>query len=198
MSVYVPKPTLYERKDIEVLIAYILRKVGAMTKEELMTCTVDRDYIKYFDLQCCLFDMEEKGIITCDKVDGHEICQPTAKSEYLAIELGYSIPQSIKEDTVYYAKKITSHSHLEKAVKCEIIKLEQGYHLYIRFINEIGGADLMELKIFAPTYESAQQMEKKFFSNPAGAYRSVLNSFIQGYLTVSEAEIKKALEDAQI
>ncbi len=195
MSYHVPKLTLYERKDIEVLIAYILRKVGAMTKEELMSCTVDRDYVKYFDLQCCLFDMEEKELITLEKEGDAEICLPTSKSNYLAIELAYSIPLSIREDTVYYAKKITSHSHLEKAVKCEIIKLEQGYHLYIRFINEIGGADLMELKIYAPTYQSAQQMEKKFFSNPAGAYRSVLNSFIQGYLTVSDAEIKETLED---
>ena len=52
----------------------------------------------------------------------------------------------------------------------------------------------MELKIYAPTYESARQMETRFFDNPAGAYRSVVNSFIQGYLTVSEAEIKEALE----
>ena len=135
MNYHVPKFTLSERKDIEVLIAYILRKVGGMTKEELMSCTVDRDYIKYFDLQCCLIDMEDKELITCEKEGEYEVCLPTAKSNYLAIELAYSIPLSIREDTVYYAKKITSHSRLEKSIKCEIIKLEQGYHLYIRFIN---------------------------------------------------------------
>ena len=41
----------------------------------------------------------------------------------------------------------------------------------------------MELKIYAPTKESAEQMEKRVFDNPVGAYRNVLNSFIQGYLT---------------
>lgn len=194
MNIPVPKFVLYEQKDIEVLIAHILRKVGAMTREELISCTVDHDFVKYFDFICCLMDMQEKELIICNSEDKNGLCQPTEKSNYLAIELAYSIPISIREDTVYYAKKITAHSRLEKAVKCEIIKLEQGYHLYIRFINEVGGADLMELKIYAPTYESARQMEMRFFDNPAGAYRSVLNSFIQGYLTVSEAEIKEALE----
>lgn len=194
MSVPVPKFTLYERKDIEVLIAYILRKIGSMTKEELICCTVDHDFVNYFDFICCLMDMQEKELITCETEGKNEICLPTAKGNYLAIELAYSIPLSIREDTLYYAKKITAHSRLEKTVKCEIIKLKQGYHLYIRFINEMGGADLMELKIFAPTYQAAEQMEKRFFDNPAGAYRSVLNSFIQGYLTVSDAEIKEAME----
>ncbi len=195
MNYRVPKITLYEDKEIQILIAHLLRKVGCMSKEELMSCTVDQDFVKYFDFHSCIMNMEEKQLITIEEVDGCEICHPTNQSNYLAIELAYSIPLSIREDAVYYAKKITSHTHLEKAVKCEIIPLEQGYHLYIRFINEIGGADLMELKIYAPTLEAAQHMEKRFFANPAGAYRGVLNSFIQGYLTVSEAELKEAMED---
>ena len=198
MSIPVPKYTLYDRKDIEVLVAYILYKVS-ITKDELMRCTVDHDFVMYFDLICCLFDMEEKGFITCEKVGNDETCLPTAKSEYLAIELAYTIPLSIREDTVYYAKKITSHSRLEKTVKTEIVKVEQGgYQLCIRFINEMGGTDLMELKIYAPTKESAEQMEKRVFDNPVGAYRNVLNSFIQGYLTVSEKEIQEVLDDTKI
>ena len=181
MSIPVPKYTLYDRKDIEVLVAYILYKVGSITKDELMRCTVDHDFVMYFDLICCLFDMEDKGLIICEKAGNDETCLPTAKSEYLAIELAYTIPLSIREDTIYYAKKITSHSRLEKTVKTEIVKVEQGgYQLCIRFINEMGGTDLMELKIYAPTKESAEQMEKRVFDNPVGAYRNVLNSFIQG------------------
>ncbi|MBR4305800.1 MAG: DUF4364 family protein [Ruminiclostridium sp.] len=195
MNYRVPKITLYENREIQILIAHILRKVGSMSKEELMRCTVDQDFVKYFDFHSCIMSMEEKKLITIETIDGCEICHPTNQSNYLAIELAYSIPLSVREDSVYHAKKITSHTHLEKSVKCEIIPLEQGYHLYIRFINEVGGADLMELKIYAPTLEAAQQMEKRFFANPAGAYRSVLNSFIQGYLTVSEAELKEAMED---
>lgn len=196
MIPFVPKYKLYEKKDIEILIAHILRKVGAMTGEELLCCTVDKDIVAYFDFIEALMDMKEKKLISSDSDDLSELCSPTEKSNYLSIELGVYIPLSIREDTVYYAKKLTAHSRLEKAVKCEIIPLEKGYHLYIRFINEMGGADLMELKIFAPTLSAAEQMEKRFFVNPAGAYRSVLNSFINGYLTVSEAEIKEALQNA--
>ena len=116
MSIPVPKYTLYDRKDIEVLVAYILYKVGSITKDELMRCTVDHDFVMYFDLICCLFDMEDKGLIICEKAGNDETCLPTAKSEYLAIELAYTIPLSIREDTIYYAKKITSHSRLEKTV----------------------------------------------------------------------------------
>lgn len=117
MSIPVPKYTLYDRKDIEVLVAYILYKVGSITKDELMRCTVDHDFVMYFDLICCLFDMEDKGLIICEKAGNDETCLPTAKSEYLAIELAYTIPLSIREDTIYYAKKITSHSRLEKTVR---------------------------------------------------------------------------------
>ena len=35
MSIPVPKYTLYDRKDIEVLVAYILYKVGSITKTSL-------------------------------------------------------------------------------------------------------------------------------------------------------------------
>lgn len=196
MNFRAPKLTLYEDKEIQILIAHLLRKVGCMSKEELMRCTVDQEFVKYFDFHSCIMSMEEKKLITVEKTDDCELCHPTNQSNYLAIELAYSIPLSIREDAVYLAKKITAHNHLEKAIKCEIITLEQGgYHLYIRFINEVGGADLMELKIYAPTLEAAQQMERKFFDNPTGAYRGVLNSFIQGYLSVSEAEIKEIIED---
>lgn len=195
MNFRAPKLTLYEDKEIQILIAHLLRKVGCMSKEELMRCTVDQEFVKYFDFHSSIMSMEEKKLITIEKEDDCEICHPTNQSNYLAIELAYSIPLSIREDAVYLAKKITAHTHLEKAIKCEIITLDQGYHLYIRFINEVGGADLMELKIYAPTLEAAQQMERKFFANPAGAYRGVLNSFIHGYLTVSDAELKEAMED---
>ena len=105
MSIPVPTYTLDDRKDIEVLVAYILYKVGSITKDELMRCTVDHDFVMYFDLICCLFDMEEKGFITCEKVGNDETCLPTAKSEYLAIELAYTIPLSIREDTVTMQKR---------------------------------------------------------------------------------------------
>ena len=62
----------------------------------------------------------------------------------------------------------------------------------------MGGTDLMELKIYAPTKESAEQMDMSFFDIPVGSYRNVLNSFIQGYLTVSEKEIQEELDDTKI
>ena len=74
MSIPVPKYTLYDRKDIEVLVAYILYKVGSITKDELMRCTVDHDFVMYFDLICCLFDMEDKGLIICEKAGNDETC----------------------------------------------------------------------------------------------------------------------------
>ena len=55
----------------------------------------------------------------------------------------------------------------------------------------------MELKIFAPTREAAEQMEKRVFDNPVGAYRNVLNSFIEGYLTVSDKEIREVLDNTR-
>lgn len=79
MSIPVPKYTLYDRKDIEVLVAYILYKVGSITKDELMRCTVDHDFVMYFDLICCLFDMEDKGLIICEKAGNDETCLPTAE-----------------------------------------------------------------------------------------------------------------------
>ncbi len=192
---YIPKITLYESKDIRILVAFLLKKIGGMTKEELLCCTVDKEYVRYFDMICCLIEMEEMQLVKCERQDDNEMYYPTAKSNYLAIELADQLPMMLREDALYCAKKITSRMRLESSVKCEIITLDKGYQLYIRFLNEAGGADLMELKIFAPTLESAKSMEKKFFDNPAGAYRGVLNSFIQGYLSVSEKEIQEALDE---
>ena len=59
MSIPVPKYTLYDRKDIEVLVAYILYKVGSITKDELMRCTVDHDFVMYFDLILSLIHISE-------------------------------------------------------------------------------------------------------------------------------------------
>ncbi len=191
---FVPKITLYERKDIEVLTAFLLHKIGAMTKEELLCCTVDKEFVRYFDMICCLIDMEEKELVKCMQEDGEERYYPTAKSNYLSIELADSLPISLREDALYCAKMTTARLRLESSVKCEIIPLEKGFRLYIRFLNETGGEDLMELKIYAPTLEAAEQMQKRFYDNPAGAYRSVLNSFIQDHLPVSDAELREAME----
>ena len=197
MSVPVPKLTLYEEKDIEVLICYILRKVGQMTKEELMCCTVDYDFVLYFDFCLCFDDLKERGIVETEKLpDGDYMVKPTAKSNYLALELANSIPLTIREAAVYYAKKLTAAVKMEKAIKFEIIPLPKGYHFHVRFINELGGDDFMELKLFAPTLNAAEEMERKFINNPIGTYRSVINTFIDGYLTASQQEIQKAMEEA--
>ena len=59
--------------------------------------------------------------------------------------------------------------------------------------------DVQEINDFFADMElSAEQMEKRVFDNPVGAYRNVLNSFIQGYLTVSEKEIQEVLDDTKI
>lgn len=187
-----PKIRLDDKYDIQILVAYLLKQIGFLTLEQLVSITVDDDTVNYFDLVSALGGMEEKAFVEIKKVDNEDCYFPTEKSNFMAVELGEKIPKSIRENTVYYGKKITAREKLEKAIKCEIIKLEQGYHLYIRFINEMGGADLMDLKIYAPTYETAAEMEKRFFDNPTGTYRRVLNGFIQGFLTVSDMELNDA------
>lgn len=197
MNYETPKIRLDESFDIQILIAYLLKEFDKLSLEQLATITVDDDTVNYFDLVSALGGLEDKGLITVEKTKTAEFYSASDKSNYMATELADKIPKSIRENTIYNGKKITAREKMEKAIKCQIIKLEQGYHLDIRFINEMGGPDLMDLKIYAPTYETAEQMEKRFFDNPTGTYRRVLNGFIQGFLTVSEIELNDALQNSK-
>ena len=49
----------------------------------------------------------------------------------------------------------------------------------MRFLNEINGGELMNLKIYAPDFEQAKQMRERFYEKPSEIVTKIMNTFIK-------------------
>ena len=99
-------------------------------------------------------------------------------SEY---EFYQRIPLSIRGKSIEYGKYVLKMADLERSIICRIQRgnFNGPCYLTVKFINEVDGSDLMDLKIYAPDFEQAKQMRERFYEKPSDIVTKIMSMFIR-------------------
>ncbi|MCL2697377.1 MAG: DUF4364 family protein [Oscillospiraceae bacterium] len=162
---------------ITVLICYLLNELGALTQYQLTKILTLDEVVNHFDLTEAFGVLENRKLADLIEKKGERFYEINDNGRTIAAEAG-SVPLSVRENSIREGKRIHAEIELRKTVSWKVQKREKGYNFNIRFLNELGGPDMMEINLYAPSEESARDIERRFLERPLDIVRKIMTMFI--------------------
>ena len=176
-----PKITIDDKLTIQIYLCFLIDRLGNLTEEQLSDIITEHEAVNFLEYFEALSVAQEKELIKAEDNKDQKILSLLPKGKMMADEFYSRIPLSIREKSLEYGQYVLKMADLERSVVCRIER--GGYNepcfLTVKFLNEMGGPNLMELKIYAPDFEQAKQMRERFFEKPSDIVAKIMNMFIK-------------------
>lgn len=176
-----PKITIDDKLTIQIYLCFILEQLGELTEDQLSDIVTEIDAVSGFEYFEALSVAAEKNLIGIKEEKGAKKLYLLPQGLTMAKEFFHRIPLSIREKTLEYGEYVLKMADLERSIICRIERNGVGEPCYltVRFLNEINGEELMNLKIYAPDYEQAKLMRERFYEKPSDIVTKIMNMFIK-------------------
>ncbi len=177
-----PKITIDDKLTIQIYLCYLLQQLGDLTRDQLSDVITEIEAVNFFEYLEALSIAEEKNLIkSTEEKKGKFILSLLPQGETMAREFYNRIPLSIREKSLEYGKYMLEMADLERSIICRIERTNYDgpCFLTVKFLNEINGDELMNLKIYAPDFEQAKQMRERFYEKPSDIVTKIMNMFIK-------------------
>lgn len=79
--------------EIRLLLCYLVKNAGPITRTEIENALVEEELVNYFEIGSCLDDIAKQELVT-EKSGSYSI---TDKGRKVAQELAYDLPRSVRE-----------------------------------------------------------------------------------------------------
>lgn len=175
-----PKIMIDDELVIQIFFCYLLDELGNLTGEQIADIITEYDSVNLLDSILALSKMEEKEMVRAVGEKGKETYELLPTGRLMSREFFHRVPLSIREKSLTYGKKVLEIAELERSIVCRIERTNDTHcFLTVRFLNEMGGPDLMNLKIYAPDFEQAKQMRERFYEKPSDIVTKIMNTSIK-------------------
>ena len=176
-----PKITIDEKLTIQIYLCYILEQLGELTEDQLSDIVTEIDAVSGLEFFEALSLSVEKQLIEIREEKNVKRLSLLPQGLTMAKEFFRRIPLSIREKTLEYGQYVLKMADLERSIICRIERGSVGdpCYLTVRFLNEINGDELMNLKIYAPDYEQAKLMRERFYEKPSDIVTKIMKMFIK-------------------
>ena len=176
-----PKIIIDDKLTIQIYLCFLIDRLGDLTEEQLSDIITEYESVNILEYLEALSIAQEKELIKAEENKNQKILSLMPKGKMMADEFFNRIPLSIREKSLEYGQYVLKMAELERSVICRIER--GGYNepcfLTVKFLNEMGGPNLMELKIYAPDFEQAKQMRERFYEKPSDTVAKIMNMFIK-------------------
>ncbi len=176
-----PKITIDEKLTIQIYLCFILEQLGELTEDQLSDIVTEIDAVSGLEFFEALSVSVEKELIGVKEEKNVRRLSLLPQGHIMAKEFFHRIPLSIREKTLEYGQYVLKMADLERSIICRIERNGVGEPCYlrVRFLNEINGDELMNLKIYAPDYEQAKLMRERFYEKPSDIVTKIMKMFIK-------------------
>ncbi len=172
-----------DRVDNSVLFCFILHNLGDLPESVIGEIILYVAPMRYFGVMSDIRFMTEKGLIDSkhDEKRNEPVYHLLDEGERLAVNMGSILSSGLKYDTLSYGKKLLEKNDRERSVRCDIrhdIEKDR-YDLIVRFLNELNGETILEIKLYAPDEKKALEMQERFLSKPTFIITRTMNMFLK-------------------
>lgn len=169
--------------DICVYFCFMLKELGELTDNQISEIVISLDTVNYFELMSEMERMENKEFISIrnERERGERKYSLLEGGENLANEFLSRIPLSIREKTIYEGKDVLEKIEREKSVKCYINYdyMKKRYDVCVKFLNELNGETILDIKVYAPDEMRAKEIKKRFLSHPTEIISETMGMFLK-------------------
>ena len=176
-----PKIIIDDKLTIQIYLCFLIDRLGDLTDEQLSDIITEHEAVNFLEYLEALSIAQEKELIKAEENKNKKVLSLLPKGKMMANEFYTRIPLSIREKSLEYGQYVLKMAELERSVVCRIERggFNEPCFLTVTFLNEMGGPNLMELKIYAPDFEQAKQMRERFYEKPSDTVAKIMNMFIK-------------------
>lgn len=167
---------LYDKKDIKLLISYLLKKLD-IPISRMKICDILQEYniANYFEINQSISEMLDSGVLLkkdCES-DGEELLLLMGKSYAEMSLIENKIPKSIKQKALSAATKILNREKIEKQNSIEVEKKKDGYLVSFDISDE--DETLFKMSVFVVDSSQVEIVKKNFCDHAADIYSDVMS-----------------------
>lgn len=169
--------------DICVYFCFMLKEFGEITDNFISEIVISLGTVNYFELMSEVGKMEKKQLIAVrhDKEKNEQVYSLLPNGETLANEFLMHIPLSIREKTIEAGKSVLERIEREKSIRCYVNYdyKRKRYDLHVKFLNELNGETILDIRVYAPDKKKADEMKDRFLSRPSRVITRTMNMFLK-------------------
>ena len=173
--------------EIKILICYLLSCIEQpLSKEQVNYIFQFNSIVNYFSFCQALKELIDTHHIQekFSAEDGKKILQLMPMGENTATTLSGILQKSTRDKIIATAQQVLASEQQERDHQVSITKVEDGYMVHL-VIHDIG-SDLLEMTLFAPDKQEAQQMAERFNQDAVMLYRGMLGILQNDSLSIHQ------------
>lgn len=161
--------------QIRILLCYLIRSVGPVTREAMEAALLQEELVNYFEFVGALNDLVTQGLAQKGE-RGYVI---TSKGAAVAQALSDDLPRSVRESAVLALIRIQSWVHKAAQNRAEIQR-DGSHYLVTCTIHDQGqNSDVFTLQLTMPDHLTAEQVRDHFVACGSEIYARLLTSLTQ-------------------
>lgn len=161
--------------EIKLLLCYLLKSVNCDVSDSLLLYTVQKHGLaNYFETKNALADLvanESIQMLPAAENKQEPVYCIAEKGALLADSLASSLPRSVREKAVNTTLTVMSHAKLKQENQVEFHTVDRGVLVECHISD--GVSDMMTITIRVPDMMQANEIKKRFQSNPLSYYRAM-------------------------
>ena len=166
---------LTDSYEVTVLVCYVLDHTEQPLTTQILQEAILKDGLaNYFEFAQAFGKLQQDGHVLKEVGnDGTEHYCLSEKGAEAARVFYDSLPTTVRQMATEAVRIALLRQRREKEILTEIEKTADGYKLTIRMTDI--GSDLLAVSMFLPTREECEALQKRFRSDPAFIYQSILS-----------------------
>ena len=166
---------LTDNLQIRILLCYMIKTAGPITRETLQGALLQEQLVNYFEFADALADVEKQQLVLHDtSADSYTV---TEKGFTVASTLAHDLPRTVRESAIRAVLQIQSWRHKAAMNRAEVQE-KNGEVLVVCSIGE-EGRDVFRLEMAMPDKLIADMVKNNFIAHGNELYTRMMEVLSQ-------------------
>lgn len=162
---------LTDSTEIRLLLCYLIKTAGPVTRETLEGALLQEELVNYFEFAGALGELEHQQLVTIED-RGYKITDKGAK---VADTLAEDLPRSVRESAILAVIRLQSWAHRAAQNHAAVEHDANGYKV-VCIIRDEGQPESFRLELAMPDALTAEEVKNRFIARGSQIYMSFLES----------------------
>ena len=159
--------------DIRLLLCYLVKNPGPITRTEIENALMEEALVNYFEIGSCLDDITRQQLVTVQD----NVYSITDKGRKVAQELAYDLPRTVRESAIRAVMQIRSWRH-RAASNRAVVQEKDGQFSVVCSIADMG-SDVFRMELAMPDKLTAEMIKNNFIAHGSDIFPKLLNALTQ-------------------
>ena len=165
---------LTDDTQIRILLCYLIKVAGPLTRETLQGALLQEQLVNYFEFADALAELEKQRLVT---VDG-DLYAVTPKGSTVADTLASDLPRTVRESAIRAVMQIQSWKHKAAMNRASIEEGPNGKYTVLCAIGDMG-TDMFQLQMAMPDKLTAEMVKNNFIAHGSELYEKLMDILAQ-------------------